>query len=208
MTKERIYKIFSHIPTIKTNRLILRAVKPSDAIDVYEYSSDAEVPKYLLWYPHSSIEYTREQLNRIKQEYRIGKYYDWAIELSQGEHRGKMIGTCGFTSFDFQNNSAEVGYVLNRNFWGKGIAAEALSAIISFGFDELILRRIEAKFIAENLKSRRVMEKCGMAFEGILRSSMMVKHEYRDIGVCSILSDEYIRSRSKKHFHNEYGEVL
>ena len=120
-----------------------------------------------------------------------------------------MIGTCGFTSFDFRNNSAEVGYVLNRSYWGKGIAPEALDAVIAFGFDELILRRIEAKFIIGNDNSRRVMEKCGMQFEGVLRSSMMVKHEYRDIGICSILSDEYIKnknfgSRSTKI----YGEAL
>lgn len=207
MTKEKIYKVFSRIPTIRTERLVLRAVKTSDDSDMFEYSSDPEVPQYLLWAPHSTIEYTREQLRRIKQEYRIGKYYDWAIEISDGEHKGKMIGTCGFTSFDFRNNSAEVGYVLNRRFWGKGIAPEALDAVISFGFDELILRRIEAKFILGNENSRRVMEKCGMTFEGVLRSSMMVKHEYRDIGICSILSDEYLNHKIAQK-QKKYGEMI
>ncbi len=196
MTKDKIYKIFSHIPTIKTDRLILRALKTSDTDDMFEYSSDPEVPKYLLWKPHPDIKYTKEQLNRIKIQYRIGKFYDWAIEVAEGEFKGKMIGTCGFTSFDFLNNSAEVGYVLNRRFWGKGIVPEALDAVIAFGFDQLIVHRIEAKFIVGNDKSRHVMEKCGMTFEGVLRSSMIVKHEYTDIGICSILSDEYIKNKS------------
>lgn len=196
MTKDKLYKIFSHIPVLTTDRLILRAIHPSDAENVYEYSSDIEVPKYLLWYPHESIDYTEHYLRKIKLDYRIGKFYDWALVLKNGENKGKMIGTCGFTSFDLHNNSAEVGYVLNRSFWGQGLAAEALREVLAFGFDELILRRIEAKYIAQNVNSRKVMEKCGMTFEGVLRSSMMVKGEYRDIGICSILSDEYIRSKN------------
>jgi ribosomal-protein-alanine N-acetyltransferase len=103
----------------------------------------------------------------------------------------KMIGTCGFTRFDYNNNSGEIGYVINPAYRGRGIADEAVRAVMQFGFETLRLNRIEAKFIEGNSASMRVMEKTGMTFEGYHRSSMYIKGDYRTIGVCAILRDEY-----------------
>ena len=190
LKKETVYKIFGRIPTIETERLILRKMKPSDSRDMYEYSRLPEVTRYLLWEPHTNPSQTLDYLEYLQTRYRVGDFYDWAVVEKS---RGKMIGTCGFTSLDFSNNAAEVGYVLNPAFWGKGLAPEALMRVMRFGFMELNVHRIEAKYMVENARSRRVMEKCGMTFEGVRRSSMYVKGRYRDIGICSILSDEYIR---------------
>ena len=190
LKKETVYKIFGRIPTIETERLILRKMKPSDSRDMYEYSRLPEVTRYLLWEPHTNHAQTLDYLEYLQTRYRVGDFYDWAVVEKS---RGKMIGTCGFTSLDFANNAAEVGYVLNPAFWGKGLAPEALMRVMRFGFMELNVHRIEAKYMVENSRSRRVMEKCGMTFEGVRRSAMYVKGSYRDIGVCSILSDEYIR---------------
>lgn len=190
LKKETVYKIFGRIPTIETERLILRKMKPSDSRDMYEYSRLPEVTRYLLWEPHTNPSQTLDYLEYLQTRYRVGDFYDWAVVEKS---RGKMIGTCGFTSLDFSNNAAEVGYVLNPAFWGKGLAPEALMRVMRFGFMELNVHRIEAKYMVENARSRRVMEKCGMTFEGVRRSSMYVKGSYRDIGICSILSDEYIR---------------
>jgi ribosomal-protein-alanine N-acetyltransferase len=101
-----------------------------------------------------------------------------------------MVGTCGFAAIDNENNVGELGYVLNPKLWGLGIAVEAGQAIIGFGFNELGLNRIEAKYIVGNTASRRVMEKLGMKYEGTMRSSMLIKGIYRDIGICSILKSE------------------
>ena len=198
MTYSKLYKIFANIPKLKTQRLVLRKVSERDAEDVFEYSREPAVSQYLLWSPHKNIEYTKDHLYRIKNDYRIGKYYDWAIELNAGENKGKMIGTCGFTSFDLSNNSAEIGYVINLKYWGQGIAAEALSAVISFGFDKLLLHRIEGRYLINNINSRKVMEKCNMSYEGVLRSSMVVKGNYEDVGICSIISDEYIKHKAQE----------
>ena len=106
-----------------------------------------------------------------------------------------MIGTCGFTALDFNHNVAEVGYVINPKYHNRGIATEALRRVMDFGFMELNAHRIEAKYMIGNDASRRVMEKCGMTFEGVRRSSMFVKGKYRDIGICSLISDEYMKMR-------------
>ena len=189
MNKNKVIKCFKKIPTIRTSRLTLRRLMPSDYRDMYEYSCLPEVTKYLLWHEHESPEQTFGYLNSINQCYKRGEYYDWAVTLTDG---GKMIGTCGFTSFDFENGRAEVGYVLNPSFWGKGIATEAVSAVIEFAFKELGANRVEAKFIEGNTASLKVMEKCSMAFEGYHRQYMMIKGSYKNIGISAITKDQFV----------------
>ena len=108
-----------------------------------------------------------------------------------------MIGTCGFTTLDQKNNAGEVGYVLNPDYWNRGISSESVSRVLDYGFRELRLNRIQARYMYGNDRSRRVMEKCGMTFEGVARALMYVKNEYRDIGVCSILASEYMASSGR-----------
>ena len=188
MNKNAINRIFSRIPKLNTPRLVLRRMEPSDAQDMFEYACRTDVTKYLTWYPHTSVHYTRDYLEYLEGKYATGDFFDWAITLREN---GKMIGTCGFTRFDFENDSAEVGYVLNPDYRGHQIIPEALHAIMRFGFENLLLNRIEAHYIVGNDASRRVMEKMGMRFEGVARGSMLIKGQYRDIGKCAVLADEF-----------------
>ncbi len=183
-----IYKIFTRMPEIETDRLLLRKMLTRDADDMHEYAKRNDVTEYLTWYPHPDRQYTHDYLEYIGTRYRAGDFFDWAVTLKSS---GKMIGTCGFTSFDFANDCAEMGYVLNPLYRGRGIMPEALSAVMKFGFDNLALNRAEAKFISGNDASRRVMEKVGMKFEGIRRGGMLIKGDYRDIGICAVLRDEF-----------------
>ena len=102
-----------------------------------------------------------------------------------------MIGTAGMTRIDAENRVGEVGYVLSREFWHRGLATEALAVILSFAFHELSLHRVEARFFAGNTASLRVMEKNGMTFEGYWRDALLVKGAYRTVGVCAMLEEEY-----------------
>ncbi len=186
MNKEFILRHFHHMPVLNAERIILRKILPSDYKDMYEYSSREDVTRYLLWNCHPNAEYTKQYLEYIQDRYKMGDFYDWAISLKD---KGKMIGTCGFTKFDYSNNSAEIGYVLNPEYWGKGYALEAVREVICYGFNELKLNRIEARYIAENNASRRVMERCGMKFEGVMRSSVFNKGKYWDVGVYAIIKN-------------------
>lgn len=187
MKRETVYRIFSHLPQLQTERLLLRRMQVSDADDMFAYARRADVTKYLTWEPHPDRAYTEDYLQYLATRYRIGDFYDWGVTLRGS---GRLVGTCGFTSFDFPHNSAQVGYVLNPEYWGQGIMAEALRAVIRFGFHELNLHRIEAFYIDGNSRSRRVMEKVGMTYEGTRRGAMYIKGKYRDIGVCAILRDD------------------
>ncbi len=186
MKKEFIYKIFSHMPCLRTDRLVLRKIALDDIDDMYEYAKDPAVTKYLTWSPHPDKAYTFEYVSYLQDRYKSGDFFDWGIIYD-----GKMIGTCGFTRFDFQHNCGEIGYVVNPDYHDMGIATEAVGRVIKYGFERLRLNRIECRFMMENTASLRVMEKNGMTFEGALRQGMLVKGIYRDIGVCSMLRLEY-----------------
>ena len=188
MKKESLFRIFSHMPELETERLYLRAARVSDAEDMFAYAKDPEVTKYLLWQPHADSTYTRRYLEYLAGRYRIGAHFEWVMVSKE---TGRMIGTCGFAKIDTANNAGELGYVLNPAYRGTGLVAEAARRVMEFGFSVLSLHRIEARFMIENTASRRVMEKLGMRFEGVQRSSMLVKGLYRDIGVCSILRGEF-----------------
>lgn len=188
MKKEVLYRLFSHIPTLETPRLILRGMRVQDAADMFDYSRRPEVTRYLLWTPHPDIGYTREYLTYIGQRYRTGDFYDWAILHRESS---RMIGTCGFTNIDLDANAGEVGYVLNPDFHGRGLATEAVRRVVGFGFDILKLHRIEACIMQGNHPSGRLLERIGMTFEGWSRDAIRVRGTYRTIGRYGLLADEW-----------------
>ncbi|GLB61848.1 GNAT family N-acetyltransferase [Cytobacillus sp. NCCP-133] len=175
-----ILEKFADVPKLETERLILRKITLDDAEDMYLYASNEEVTRYVTWETHSSLSDTIEFINTFLPQYDA----PWGIELKEN---GKFIGTVHFVWWQPEHKSAEIGYVLSKEYWGKGLITEAARAIISFGFDSMNLVRVQARCFLENKGSERVMEKLGMSFEGISRKIMYVKGEYKDLKVYSIL---------------------
>ena len=185
----RVSEIYQRSPRIATARLILRPMTRRDADDMFEYASDPEVTRYLLWAPHQSRDDTRRYLKQVEAAYKRGEFYDFGVELKE---TGKFIGTCGIASLDLPNGTAEIGYVINPRYHNMGLATEAARAVIRFCFEELGINRVEARYMTGNDASRRVMDKCGMTFEGIKRSAVFVRDGYRDVGVSAILASDGI----------------
>ena len=192
MEKDEILKIFKNPPILECDRVILRKMDRSFADDMFEYASNPAVTKYLTWDVHPNRRFSYNYLGYVNSRYRTGEFFDWAITMRDS---GKMIGTCGFTRFNFSSYSAEIGFVLNPKYWGYSIAPEASRRVIRFGFDTLELHRIEARYMENNIQSRRVMEKSGMTVEGIYRDMMLVRGQFVSVGVCSILRSEFNRNR-------------
>ena len=186
-------RLFSHIPTLQTQRLILRKISPKDAADMYEYARLPQVTRYLTWYEHESVQYTRDYLQALQGSYRRGEFFDWGLELKEN---GKFIGTCGFTDIREDYNFAEVGYVLSPAYQGRGLMSEALREVLRFGFETLCVERIEAKHMEGNDASAAVMKRCGMSYEGRIRRRMIIKGCYEDYHLYSILKSEYKAQRS------------
>ncbi len=166
------------ILTLETDRLLLRKMSMADAADVFAYASDPEVSKYTSWSTHQAIADSQQFLESVIAKYEAGQPMDWGIE-----HKGdrKLIGTCGFASWDCTHARAEIGYVLSRQYWGQGYMTEAVKAVISFGFHVMMLNRIQATCMVDNLASARVMQKAGMNYEGTLREYAFFKDRYCDL---------------------------
>ena len=159
-----------------------------DADDMFEYARDPNVTRYLLWAPHEDRDSTKRYLKQVEGAYRRGEFFDFGVELISER---KFIGTCGIASVDLPNNTAEIGYVINPKYQNMGIATEAAKAVIRYCFEELRFNRVEARYMIGNDASRRVMDKCGMTFEGVRRSSLFVRDGYCDVGVSAIIAADY-----------------
>jgi len=184
----KIEEIFGNLPNLETKRLILRKVTPDDARDMFEYASDPEVTRYLTWEPHRSIEDSINYLKSVVQRYEKKEVSEWGIVYRENN---KFIGTCGYMKLLPAHARAEMAYALSREYWNKGIMTEAVKEVIRFGFEEMKLNRIEATCMVRNVASQRVMEKCGMSFEGIIRDAMFCKGSYHDLKLYSILKREW-----------------
>ncbi|PLR76245.1 GNAT family N-acetyltransferase [Bacillus sp. V3-13] len=183
-----IEDIYGDLPVLETERLVLRKLTLEDLEDIHSYGSDEEVSKYVTWDTHRSLADTREFLDFVLQQYENKKVAPWGIEYKENK---RLIGTIDFVWWKPAHNSAEIGYVLAPQYWGKGIATEAAITIIQFGFTNMDLVRIQARCFVENKASARVMEKAGMSFEGVLRKSMLVKGRHQDIMMYSVLKEEF-----------------
>ena len=154
----------------------------------YAYASDPEVARYVLWEPHRSIGETRSFIRYLRSLSRAGCPTSWAVTLKE---TGKVIGTMGFIWYSDVNRSAELGYSFSREYWNRGYATQALKAVIGAVFRSLPVNRLEAQHDVRNPASGRVMEKCGLRQEGILRDRIVNKGEYVDVALYAILRSEW-----------------
>ena len=175
-------------PRLETDRLVLRKMTPGDAAAVFAYASDPEVTRYVLWETHRSVEDSRAFLDLTVRKYEGGGEPDWGM-VYKGD--GRFVGTCGFVGWSREHARAEMGYVLNPRYRGRGLVPEAVRAMIAFGFEKMDLNRVEARCVVENTASARVMEKAGMTYEGTLRQREFLKGAYRDMKLYAILRGEY-----------------
>lgn len=178
---------FDTLPDLRTPRLLLRKVTLRDAQDIYEYSSDPEVVKHVLWDVHTSVSDSRGYIRYMQRKYRLGEPCSWGIEHLES---GKLIGTIGYMWWQQENSSVEVGYSLSRAFWNHGYMTEALGAVLDYSFDVLHLHRAEAQHEVDNPASGAVMKKAGMRQEGVLRGRLYNKGKYVDVALYAILRED------------------
>ena len=184
---------FSSFPVLYTHRFHLRRIQPSDADAFFQIKSDPEVTVCYGREPHCSLQDTQAWFQSLEDNYTRRKGILWAII---SKTRDVAIGSCNYWPLDPESNCAEIGYELNRTAWGQGIMSEVLPAVISFGFKELGLNRIEATPLAKNGRSSNVLVKLGFTHEGTLRQRVLFRGFYEDLIYFSLLRNEWAEPRS------------
>lgn len=173
----------------KTESLIIRELKEADIQEVHAYASDPDVTKYVPFGPNTlkeSEEFVRMCIEYQYQEDRV----DFELAVIE-RHDNKLIGACGIHISDKQNREGWIGYVLNKEYWGKGYGTDIAKILLNFGFNQLKLHRIYATCDPENLGSEKIMQKIGMKKEGLMRKNMWTKGSWRDSLLYAILEEEF-----------------
>ena len=182
--------------TLETERLILRRFTKDDLEPIfYNCWSDPEVWKWMNYEPMDSIEDVLK-LNNIFTDFWFAKYespdyYNWAIELkSTGEVIGRVRGG---VPGDRVNNldQIELAYEIGRSWWGQGLTTEAAKKVIDFWFREIGFDRIYTSHAHKNPASGKVMQKCGMAYEGTMRRALNKNNGLQDKVNYAILADDF-----------------
>lgn len=174
---------------LDTKRLLLRRFTEQDAPDMFRnWANDPEVTRYLRWQPHTGVEATADLLAAWAKNYGDPNYYHWAIVLKENS---QAIGSVGILEVSCGDESGEIGYCLGRAWWGQGLMTEALSAVEAFAFEQVGFNRLEAFHSVNNPGSGRVMQKCGMQFEGTARQKYRASAGAQDCRMYAVLKEDW-----------------
>lgn len=153
-----IYEKLATFNIIETLRMILRPISMRDAKDMFDYASKPENVVYVFPAHHNLAE-TRLIIATLFMKEPLGK---WAIELKS---ESVMIGTINFVKIDEKARTVEIGYTLNKRYWGQGLMTEAVRTLAEIGLTEFGLRHLDIVVDSENIASCKVAEKSGFILQ-------------------------------------------
>ncbi len=159
-----------------------------DVEDIFAYSSDEAVTRFLRWGPHRTREETESYVREVLRAYKEGTDGPWGVEYRE---TGRVVGSLHLMNLSIQHRNAEIGFVLSRSYWNRGLMSEALGRVLDYSFEHISLRRMEGFCLVENRAGIRVMEKVGMKREGLLREYLFQKGDFQDFMVYAMLKGEY-----------------
>jgi ribosomal-protein-alanine N-acetyltransferase len=173
-------------PVLDLGDHTLRRIEPRDAAAYDAYRADPEVTR------HTSIDAAKEPAALVFPT--LDKAFDekrairWAIS---SKDTGAMIGDCGFFEINVPHARAEIGYVIAREHWRRGVGTSAVRGMVRWGFETLALHRIEAIVHRDNAASLRVAEKAGFQREGVMRGRTLMRDAYEDMVLYALLIDDW-----------------
>ena len=141
---------------LRTERLVLRRYRPEDAGLLYRhFGTDPEMAGYSGWNPYATPEMAQETVRRFIESYPDAHSYSWVMDVDD-----VIVGTIG--AYDYAHDQTEVGFSVDKDWQGRGLATEALRKVLSYLTNHEGFSCVTAWCAAENSGSRRVLEKAGM----------------------------------------------
>ena len=175
------------VPVLETERTRLRPFRASDRDALFEVFGDPEVARYWAFPAWTDI---AQAAAYIAPRVPSPSSLPWGI-ADRGSDR--LIGTATIFGLHREQGRAEIGYSLQRAQWGKGLAREAVSRVLAYGFDDVKLRRFEADIDPRNTASLGLIERFGFTREGYLRDRWLVNGEACDSVVLGLLARDFRR---------------
>ncbi len=159
---------FDEFPQLESERFILREVKEQDYISLYEIYSDEDAVKYQQIGAMETIEQAHKSVQAFLQGFKNRKFIRWCIATKEND---TVIGLITLHNFDIWNSQAEIGFMLNKIYWGQNIMGEVSHEIIKFAFEIIGLNRIEASIHPNNIASIKLSKKLGFQREGLKKEA-------------------------------------
>ena len=177
---------FTPFPELKTERLVLRRMLMEDAHALFEMRSDERVMQFLDRPRAKTIADAENLIRLIDHDIDSNIGITWGVSL---HGNSRLIGTMGFWNITKAHFRAEIGYLLHPDFQGKGLMMEAAKKTIDFGFREMRLHSIEANINPNNLRSAKMLEKCGFVKEAHFRENYYYDGKFLDSVIYSLLNN-------------------
>ena len=171
-------------PLLTTERLHLRGICEADSDDLFPLYSDMKTLEYWGRDPVQSPAEAWKEIQENMKGIESGSAILWGIAFRES---GQLIGTCTIFKINQQNRNGEIGYILNRVHWGKGLMTEAIDCVLDYAFNELELHRLEADTDPKNLASLALLEKRGFQREGYFRERWFVHGKWHDSVMLGLL---------------------
>ena len=175
--------------TLDTPRLHLRPLAAADAEALFRMHADPQVMRYWSTPPWAGIEQAEAMIEADREALPAGRHLRLALMLRGGSD--SLVGTVSLFNFHEASRRAEIGYVLARSAWGRGLMHEALTALVGFAFGPLNLNRLEADIDPRNSASAKSLARLGFVQEGFLRERWIVGEEVSDTALFGLLSREW-----------------
>lgn len=182
--------IFGEFPVLESNNLILKKIEKEDVQEVFAIYNNDKVFEFCGILPKHNIENVGKMIGHFERDYNKKSRIKLGIFLKN--ENNKLIGIIEAMDFNQKVNMVTIGYFLAEEYWGKGIASEAVSILIKFLFKNVDINRIQAEVMLANKASKRVLLKNGFTKEGLLRQAAFWSGRgIVDLEIFSILRGDY-----------------
>lgn len=176
---------------LETKRLVLRQIKESDALGIYNSFINEEKFLYYANKEKRTLKEEENSLKGIKEKYKDKEYYNWLITLKDDT----IIGSINL-NVDNYNESLEFNYAIDEAHQNNGYMTEALAKVKNYALNSLNANRFYGGCEINNMSSQKVMEKTGLSFEGILRNHLKLRDGYHDMLVYAIVNNNKIKENN------------
>lgn len=176
--------------SLSSQRLSLRSLSQADADAVFRLFSDPEAMRYWSSAPWDKPEQATDYIASAFAGYESGELLRMGVQVD-----GQLAGVINLYNFSRQNRRCDIGYMLGRDFWGKGYMQEAMATLIDYAFRVLRLHRIEADIDPRNAASAKLLKSLLFVHEGHLRERWIINGEICDTDLFGLLRSDWLAAR-------------
>jgi [ribosomal protein S5]-alanine N-acetyltransferase len=159
--------LFSEFPFIQTSEISLRKIGKTDLDDLYEIYSNENLFKYRPSEAKKNKSTVENMISHFERDFNKKKTIFLGICLN--ENLKRIIGVAEIFDFDAKVNMVTIGYTLNENYWGNGVATKTAKALVDYLFNTIEVNRVQAFVMPNNIKSKNVLLRNGFTKEGTIR---------------------------------------